>query len=120
MTMTTLELARKIATLADDKKGQDILLLDMEKLSFITDYYVIVSANNTTLVKAIADYIEDKLGEIGLFTKHKEGYSEGHWVLMDFEGVVVHVFLETEREFYNLEQLWADAPSESFKVEENV
>ena len=120
MTMTTLELARKVAAIADDKKGQDILILNMADLSFITDYYVIVSAGNTTLVKAIADHIEDKLGEAGTFTKHKEGYSEGHWILLDFDGVVVHVFLETERDFYNLEQLWADAPSESFKVEENV
>ena len=92
MTMQPKELAEKIAKIADDKKGKDILLLNMEGISYMTDYFVIASASNTTLVRAIADAIEDKLAEQQVF-----------W------------FLEEERNFYNLEQLWADAPSEEFK-----
>jgi len=118
--MDSRELARKIATVADSKKGRDILLLNMDGLSFVTDYFVIVSAGNTTLVKAIADEIEDKLAEEGVHCTHKEGYADARWILMDFSGVVVHIFLEEERNFYNLEQLWADAPSESFEGEKDA
>ena len=115
MTMQPRELAEKIATIADDKKGKDILLLNMEGISYMTDYFVIASASNTTLVRAIADAVEDKLAEQEVFCSHKEGYNEGRWVLMDFGDAVVHIFLEEERDFYNLEQLWADAPSEAFE-----
>ena len=115
MTMQPRELAEKIAKIADDKKGKDILLLNMEGISYMTDYFVIASASNTTLVRAIADAIEDKLAEQQVFCSHKEGYNDGRWVLMDFGDAVVHVFLEEERNFYNLEPLWADAPSEEFK-----
>lgn len=76
-------------------------------------FYVICSAGNSTLVKAIADNIEDKLAEAGVHPTHKEGYADARWVLLDYGDVVAHVFLEEERDFYNLEQLWADAPSEA-------
>lgn len=118
--MESKELARAIAAAADDKKAQDILLLNMEGLSLVTDYYVICSAGNTTLVQAIADNIEDKLGEAAVYPTHKEGYGEARWVLLDYGDVVAHIFLEEERSFYNLEQLWADAPSESFTEQGNV
>lgn len=113
--METRELAMKIAELASDKKANDILLLNMENLSPVTDYYVICSASNTTLVKTICDNIEDKLAEDeAILPTHKEGYNEGRWILLDYGDVVAHIFLEEERDFYNLEQLWADAPSEAF------
>lgn len=115
MAMQPRELAEKIATVADEKKGKDILLLNMEGISYMTDYFVIASASNTTLVRAIANAIEDKLAEEEVFCRHKEGYNSGRWILMDFGDAVVHIFLEEERDFYNLEQLWADAPSEGFK-----
>lgn len=112
--METKEIAQKIAAAANDKKAKDILLLNMEGLSPVTDFYVICSAGNSTLVKAIADNIEDKLAEAGVHPTHKEGYADARWVLLDYGDVFAHVFLEEERDFYNLEQLWADAPSESF------
>ncbi|WP_293824147.1 ribosome silencing factor [uncultured Phascolarctobacterium sp.] len=112
--METKDIAQKIAAAANDKKAKDILLLNMEGLSPVTDFYVICSASNSTLVKAIADNIEDKLAEAGVHPTHKEGYADARWVLLDYGDVVAHVFLEEERDFYNLEQLWADAPSESF------
>lgn len=117
--METKEIAMKIAAAANDKKATDILLLNMEGLSPVTDYYVICSASNSTLVKTIADNIEDKLGEDGVFPTHKEGYADARWILLDYGDVVAHIFLEEERNFYNLEQLWADAPSEAF-VENEV
>ena len=112
--METKDIAQKIAAAAYDKKAKDILLLNMEGLSPDTDFYVICSAGNSTLVKAIADNIEDKLAVAGVHIFHKEGYANARWVLVDFGDVVALVFLEEERDFYNLEQLWADAPSESF------
>ncbi|MGL5206782.1 MAG: ribosome silencing factor [Acidaminococcaceae bacterium] len=112
------ELAQKIAKLASDKKAEDILLLNMEGISPVTDYFMICSAGNSTLVKAIADNIEEKMAEEGVLPLHKEGYAEGRWILMDYGDCVAHVFLNEERDFYNLEQLWADAPSESFMEKE--
>lgn len=112
--METKEIAQKIAAAANEKKEKDILLLNMEGLSPVTDFYVVCSAGNSTLVKAIADNIEDKMAEAGVHPTHKEGYADARWVLLDYGDVVAHVFLEEERDFYNLEQLWADAPSESF------
>jgi iojap-like protein len=119
MDFTTKEIAHKIAAAACDKKAKDILLLNMENVSPVTDYFIIASAGNNILVKAIADNIEDKLAEAGIFVTHKEGYAEGRWILMDYGNCVAHIFIEEEREFYNLEQLWADAPSEEFVESKN-
>ena len=101
------------------KEAEQILLLNMENLSPLTDYFIIASADNVTLVKAVADNIEEKLAEEGILPSHTEGYAEGRWILMDYGDCVAHIFLEEDRDFYNLEQLWADAPSESFAEEEN-
>lgn len=119
MELTPQQIARKAAAAAADKKAKDVLLLNMEQLSPVTDYFVIASADNVVLVKAIADNIEDKLAEQGIFVSHTEGYAEGRWILMDYGDCVVHIFVEADREFYNLEQLWADAPSEAFAEDEN-
>ena len=120
MIRTGNELAQQIAKLASDKKAEDILLLSMEGISPITDYFMICSAGNSTLVKAIADNIEEKMAEEGILPLHKEDYAEGRWILMDYGDCVAHIFLNEERDFYNLEQLWADAPSEPFvEKEEN-
>lgn len=119
MVLSAKELADKIAAAASDKKAQDILLLNMENISPVTDYFIIASAGNSMLVKAIADNVEDKLAEAGFTATHKEGYAEGRWILMDYDSCVVHIFLDEERNFYNLEQLWADAPSEAFVENKN-
>ncbi|HIU64784.1 MAG TPA: ribosome silencing factor [Candidatus Avacidaminococcus intestinavium] len=114
MQKTGWEIAKQAANVANDKKAEDILVLNMEGISPVTDYFVIASAGNGILVKAIADNIEEQLAEAGVLPLHKEGYVEGRWVLLDYGDCVVHIFLDEERNFYNLEQLWADAPSETF------
>jgi len=116
--MTSRELALKIAKLADDKKARNIRILKMEGLTIVTDYFVIASASNSILVKAIADNIDDELSNDKIYPLHKEGLGEGRWVLLDYGDVVAHIFLEDEREFYNLEGLWADAPQEVFGGED--
>ena len=105
----TLSLAKEIAAAASDKKARDIVLLDMSELTIATDYFVICSANSATQVRAIADNIEDKLFEQGKKFLHKEGYSEGNWVLLDYGDCVAHIFVQEQREYYALEQLWSDA-----------
>ncbi len=98
-----------IVKACNDKKGFDIKVLDLRDLTTITDYFVIVSGNSTTQVAAIADEIEEKLEEAGFELLGKEGYREARWVLLDYGSVVAHVFHKEDREFYNLEKLWADS-----------
>ena len=108
MIRTGNELAQKIAKLASDKKAEDILLLSMEGISPITDYFMICSAGNSTLVTAIADNIEEKMAEEGILPLHKEGYAEGRWILMDYGDLIVHIFSRDDRLFYDLERIWRD------------
>lgn len=115
MTDKMEQLARLAADTADDKKARDVVILDLRGLSVIADYFVICSANSRTQVQAIADAIEEKLGENGLVCKGFEGRDEGRWILIDFGDVVAHVFQDEERSFYGLERLWGDAPRVSIE-----
>ncbi len=105
-----------MAKAASDKKAHDIVILDVQGMSMITDHFLICSANSTTQVKAIADNIEKKLEEQGVKLLHKEGYREGRWILLDYGICVAHVFVEEDREFYNLERLWSDAPLRTYET----
>ena len=110
--MTSLELARKAGQLAFSKKGFDVKILKVEEISSICDYFVIVSGEADVQVKAISNSIEDGLFEEGHKPFHREGAKEGHWILLDYLDVVVHIFHEPTRQFYALEKLWGDAPVE--------
>ena len=107
--MKAQELAHKISRLALDKKGNDIVILDLKKLSDVTDYFVIVSCESDIHVKTIANFIEDELKKEKIRVWHKEGYSKLNWVLLDYIDVVTHIFRPDTREYYGLEKLWADA-----------
>jgi ribosome-associated protein len=102
-------LAYFISTTAANKKAKDIKILNVIDISPIADYFIICSGNSTVQVKAIADEIEDKMAEEGYELNHKEGYSSGRWILLDYGNLIVHVFHSEDREFYDLERLWADA-----------
>lgn len=117
MTDSNVHLPELIAAAASDKKARDIVILDMHGVSLVTDYFVICSANSTTQVQAIADNIEEKLQEQGIRMLHKEGYREARWILLDYGSCVVHVFVEEDRRFYNLERLWGEAASRRYEVE---
>ena len=105
------DLATQIAQFALDKKAELILSFDVKKLTSITDYFVICSADTDIQVKAIADSIRKN-------TDHKpiriEGYIQLNWVLLDYIDVIAHIFRTTERNYYNLERLWADAPTSEY------
>ena len=110
--MTSNDTAKRIIELAQEKKGQQIVLMDVSKLSDFTDYFVVISGDSSVQIKAIADHIEDELRSEGSFPYHKEGYQYLHWVLLDYIDVVVHIFQKESREFYAIERLWADAAIE--------
>lgn len=111
MSLDGQALAERIAELADDKKGDRIQIFNMEGISILADYYVLVSGQTTVKTKAIASHIEDELEKQGEKTYGKEGQSEGTWLLLDYGNVIVHVMREPEREHYMLERLWAHAPN---------
>ena len=108
--MTSLEQARKIVQVMDSKNAKDIRLIKIEGISSLGDYFVVASASNTTQVKAIADEVEDEMTKLGLEPNRVEGRQSAQWILMDYYDVMVHVFLDEARSFYNLERLWSDAP----------
>lgn len=103
------ELIHYACDAAANKKAKEIKVLNIRDISPITDYFVVCSGSSTIQVKAIADEVEEKLAEKDFCLYHKEGYSTGRWILLDFGSVIIHVFHEEDREFYNLERLWADA-----------
>ena len=107
--MNSLEKAKLIGTLVDNKKGEDVVVLKVAGITSITDYYVIATAKNTIHAKSLCDEIEEKLKAGGITPKNIEGYQSAMWILMDYENVIVHIFYEETRKFYDLERLWIDA-----------
>ena len=111
------DLARAAGRLALTKKGFDVKVLNLKSISPVCDYFVIASGEVDVHVKAIADAVYDGLLELGQKPIHREGYNQGNWVLLDYIDVVVHLFLEPTRQFYDLEKLWGDAPIEEISEE---
>jgi ribosome-associated protein len=109
------KMAAVAAGAADSKNASDLVILNVNRLTSIADYFVICSAGSTPQLRAIADEVERLLAAEGERPIHIEGYSEANWILMDYGSVVVHVFRQETREFYSLEHLWADAPRVDIK-----
>lgn len=107
--MTSYESAMLLANTLDGKKGEEIKVLKTEGLTTLADYFVICTATSTTQIKALADVCEKTLKDAGEPPHHVEGHRGGTWILLDFSSVVVHIFNEEAREFYDLERLWSDA-----------
>ena len=116
--MDSKEFAEEITQIILSKKGYDIKIMNLTKLSAFADFFVICSASSDTQVKAIGDAIEKQLRDKGIKTYHKEGYEALNWVLLDYFDVVVHIFKSEARKFYNLEKLWGDA--EVIDVEDDL
>ncbi len=107
--MKSKEKALLVAELSHSKKADDIVILDMKKVSDMTDYFVIVTASSAIRAQAIADNIERGLAEHDEKLSAIEGYREANWILIDAFDVLVHIFDAETRSFYNLESLWGDA-----------
>ena len=102
------EMAKIACKAIDDKKGQDIKVIDIHNVSVIADYFVIASGTNSNQVQAIVDNVEEQLGRAGYEAKQIEGNRRSSWILMEYGDVIIHVFDEETRLFYDLERIWRD------------
>lgn len=107
MTQNLLEIAYKAL---DDKRAEDIVVLNMQNISLLADYFIICHGNSDRQLQAIAREVQEKSQEYGYEVKRIEGFDSARWILVDIGDVVVHIFHKDERAFYNLERLWGDAP----------
>ncbi len=103
------QLAKLAVEVASDKKATDIVLLDLQGVSVIADYFVICTGANPRQIRAIATAIDEKLSEHGLPSFRREGAADSGWLLLDYGDVIVHIFGPKEREYYRLERLWSNA-----------
>jgi ribosome-associated protein len=112
--MNVLLTAKEAATIAakalDSKKAQDLKLLEVRGVTTLTEYMLIATGTSDTHLRALCDEVDKKREEAGEKVWHREGYRGDTWIVMDFSGVMVHVFTQEQRKFYDLERLWGDAP----------
>ena len=106
--MTAKEMTKVAFEALEDKKGEDIRVIEISEISTIADYFIIASGNNTSQVSALVDSVDEKLGKMGIQPKRVEGASSLSWVLMDYGDIIVHVFMKEDRLFYDLERIWKD------------
>ncbi len=92
----------------EEKKAEDIRILDIEKISTIADYFIIASGSNRNQVQAMSDSVEEEMGRAGYHPKNVEGYRNANWILLDYGDIVLHIFDEENRLFYDLERIWRD------------
>lgn len=104
--MESLDLCKKIVSVLDEKKGSDIIVLDISEISVLSDYFVLVSADNVRQLDALKDALEEA---VHLDNRKSEGESSSGWILLDYKDVIVHLFDKETRSFYNLEKIWSDA-----------
>ena len=102
------EMVKLAITALEDKKGEDIRVIDIREVSVLADYFLIASGSNGNQVQAMADNVEEELGKAGYPCKHVEGYQSANWILMDYGDIIVHVFDKEDRLFYDLERIWRD------------
>ncbi|HHC9317952.1 ribosome silencing factor [Staphylococcus aureus] len=112
--MNSQELLAIAVVAIDNKKGEDTISLEMKGISDMTDYFVVTHGNNERQVQAIARAVKEVANEQNIEVKRMEGYNEARWILIDLADVVVHVFHKDERNYYNIEKLYQDAPLESY------
>lgn len=119
--MITVEnMTKLICDSISDKLGKDMAVLNIGKVSSLCDYFIIASGTSARQVKSIADSVEDSMKEIGIEARGKEGRDTQSWILLDYGDVMVHIFDEENRGFYNLEKLWKDAPYVEIKELEAI
>ena len=104
--------SKKMALLAvealEDKKAEDITIIDISEVSVLADYFIIADGSNRNQVQAMADNVDEVLGKAGYQCKQTEGYSSANWILLDYGDIVIHLFDEENRLFYDLERIWRD------------
>ena len=113
----SLEQARRSAALCKDLKANDVVLLDLRRVSDATDFFLIASGTSDTHVRAVANHLMDEMRKLGVRPHHVEGLEQGRWVLVDYVDFVVHVFHPALRSYYQLERLWGDAADVALESE---
>lgn len=106
--LSSKEMAKLAVRALDDKKGEDIRVIDIQNVSVLADYFVISSGGNPSQVQAMVDHVEEQLHKSGCDPKQIEGYQGAGWILMDYGDIIVHVFSREDRMFYDLERIWRD------------
>lgn len=107
--MEPRELVKWIAETLDNKKGQDVRILEISDLTVMADYFVVVTGTSAIHLKTLSNEVEAVLKEQGVMPLHTEGKASGNWLLLDYGAVVVHIFLQETRSFYSIERIWQDA-----------
>ena len=102
------EMARIACKALEEKKGEDICVIDIADVSVLADYFIIANGSNSNQVNALVDSVEEELSKDGYEAKQREGYGMGSWVLLDYSDIIVHVFDKENRLFYDLERIWKD------------
>jgi len=116
--METLEIVKKIIEKAEEKKGEDIVALEIGKINpVIADYMIIITGSVPVHTRAIIDNIIGGLKEYGVIPHHLEGYTEGRWIAVDYGDIMINIFLPELRDYYKLEWLWSDAPRVEYTAE---
>ena len=106
--MTSKEMTKMAISALEDKKAEDIRIIDISEVSVLADYFIIASGSNRSQVQALSDNVEETLGRAGSPVKQVEGYDTANWILLDFGDIIVHVFDNENRLFYDLERIWRD------------
>ena len=104
----TLELVKKVASALEDKKAEDITVIDIREISSIADYFVIANGNNPNQLTAMQDAVDEVMYTNGVHSKQVEGNNNSTWILMDYKDIIVHLFSKEDRLFYDLERIWRD------------
>ena len=102
------EMARIAIEAMEDKKAEDVRVLDISEVSVLADYFIIASGKNRNQIQAMKENVEEQMEKNGFFVKHVEGYDTAHWILMDYGDVILHIFDEESRSFFDLERIWRD------------
>ena len=108
MNTNSVEMARLVIEALEDKKAEDIKIIDISEVSVLADYFIIAGGNNHSQIQALSNNVEEKLGRAGHQVKQIEGYDTANWILMDFGDVIVHIFDKENRLLYDLERIWRD------------
>ena len=121
--MDQREIAVRAAKALDAKRAKDIVVLKVDEMTVITDYMVIATGRSVPQVKALCEHVEEELAKEDVFARRREGMSEGRWCVLDYGDVMVHIFHEQDREYYQLERLWSTGSNElaiDFETEEKA
>lgn len=108
MNKNTKEIAKIAVAALEDKKAEDIHIIDISEISSIGDYFIIANGNNRSQIQALADNVEEQLSKEGLHPKQIEGYNKANWILLDYRDVIIHIFDKESRTYYDIERIWRD------------